>query len=82
MAEEKTVFGTAPDRKEILFTQGAIHMARGAAYGAALFFGVLILIWVISLVGSWLPEDSKNMPDPHNRGAIEAPLQGPGLSHA
>jgi hypothetical protein len=71
------VFGEHPDTKMIMVSQGAMLMARGAAYGAALFFGTLIFVWIVALVGTWLPEQSKQMPDPHNRGAIELPAETP-----
>ena len=72
----KTVFGETVTQKEVLLTQGAVLMGRGAAIGGAVFFGALIFVWLLTLVSSWLPPESKEMPDPNilQRGALEAPV--------
>jgi len=72
----KPIFGDAPTEREILAQQGASLMVRGAIYGAVVFFGLIIVILLIKLVGSWLPPESKEMPDPNInwRSAIEAPV--------
>jgi hypothetical protein len=46
--------------RSFVFTE----MLRGAMYGAVVFFGVLVLIGAISLVGQLLPEESKQAPGP------------------
>ncbi len=73
--DEKAIFGTELSSRARLFSQCANYMVQGAVWGGAVFFGTLIVVWVLVQVGKILPEDSKNMPDPINRGAIEVPLE-------
>ena len=70
-----TILGEAPDRKATLRNQGIWLMVKGAVIGGFIFFGTLIFVWVLYLIGLLLPEQSKLMPDPINRGAIEAPAE-------
>ncbi len=39
-------------------------MGKGALYGAVLFFGIGIFIWLLVLLGSILPPESKEAADP------------------
>lgn len=39
-------------------------MGKGAAMGAAIFVGVGVFIWLLILLGSVLPPDSKEAADP------------------
>jgi hypothetical protein len=41
------------------------QMLRGAFYAAILFFGVLVLIYAIYLLGLLLPPESKTAPSPY-----------------
>lgn len=73
MSDMKTPLGDAPDRQQVLFGQAAFLMAKGAGFGAALFFGIIIMVLLFKLVGTWLPDESREMPDPNilQRGSIE-----------
>jgi hypothetical protein len=42
----------------------AYLMGKGAAIGAAIFFGIGIFIWLLVLLGSVLPPESKEAADP------------------
>lgn len=77
MRDDHPVFRERLGKSEVIATQGAMLMARGAIIGAAIFFGLLIFIWVLTLISSWLPPQSKEMPDPNilQRGALEQPLE-------
>lgn len=39
-------------------------MGKGAMIGAAIFFGIGIFLWVLTLIGSILPPESKEASDP------------------
>jgi len=72
MAEQRRIFG---ERKEqSLYQEGAALMAKGAGYGAAVFFGVMFFIFILIAIGALLPPESKEAPDP-SLGAIEAPAE-------
>jgi Na+-transporting methylmalonyl-CoA/oxaloacetate decarboxylase gamma subunit len=72
MAEQRRIFG---DRKEpSLYQEGATLMAKGAGYGAIVFFGVMFFIFILVAIGALLPPESKEAPDP-SLGAIEAPAE-------
>ena len=42
-------------------------------YGAAVFFGVVVLIGAIALVGQLLPEESKQAPGPMPYSTLDQP---------
>jgi hypothetical protein len=72
MAEQRPIFG---DRKEpSLFQEGAQLMAKGALIGAAIAFIPVVFIWIFVAIGSLLPPESKEAPDP-SLGALEAPME-------
>jgi hypothetical protein len=71
----ENILGEVTDAKSALRNQGMWLMLKGAVLGGFIFFGTLIFVWVLYLVGLLLPEQSKQMPDPINRGAIEAPVE-------
>ncbi len=50
------------------------QMMTGAGWAALVFFGTMLVIWVIYLLGLLLPEDSRLTPDPMPRSSIEQPL--------
>ena len=39
-------------------------MGKGAMFGAVIFFGIGIFIWILTVIGSWLPPESKEAADP------------------
>jgi len=59
---DKYDLGTSDYFKQQMEVAGL--MLRGAAFGAALFFGIGIFFWVLWLIGSVLPPESKQAPDP------------------
>jgi hypothetical protein len=61
------------NRKQSLRSWILGEMMTGAGYAAIVAFGTLLLIWVISLVGLLLPEESRQTPDPMPRSSIEMP---------
>jgi len=73
MAEhQRPIFG---ERKEpSLFQEGAQLMGKGMLLGAAIVFIPVVFIWIWVAIGSLLPPESKEAPDP-SFGAIEAPLE-------
>jgi len=72
MAEQRPIFG---ERKEpSLFQEGAQLMAKGALIGAAIAFIPVVFIWIFVAIGSLLPPESKEAPDP-SLGAVEAPME-------
>ena len=73
MAEQtRPIFG---ERKEpSLYQEGAQLMAKGFAIGAAIAFIPVVFIWIFVAIGSLLPPESKEAPDP-SLGAIEAPAE-------
>jgi len=72
MAEQRPIFG---ERKQpSLYAEGAALMAKGAGYGAVVFFGIMFFIFILVAIGGLLPPESKEAPDP-SLGAIEAPLE-------
>jgi len=50
--------------KDLIRRDAAWHMAKGAAIGAAVFFGPILAIYVLYLVGLLLPVESREVPDP------------------
>jgi hypothetical protein len=68
----KSILGE--DEVPSLYTQGFRLMMRGAGYGAIIFFGGVFFIFVLVAIGSLLPPESKEAPDP-SLGAIEAPAE-------
>ena len=61
---QKAYYLTEGRPREAIRTFVFTEMLRGAMYGAAVFFGVLVLIGAIALVGQLLPEESKQAPGP------------------
>jgi len=51
-------------QRQRLFGEALILSLRGAAIGAAIFFGIGIFFWLIAVVGSLLPPESKEALDP------------------
>ena len=72
MAEHRSIFGERKDPS--LFQEGAQLMAKGALIGAAIAFIPVVFIWIFVAIGSLLPPESKEAPDP-SLGAIEAPAE-------
>ncbi|RDC74128.1 hypothetical protein DLJ49_05555 [Rhodovulum sp. 12E13] len=68
----RPIFGER--REPSLFQEGAMLMAKGAGYGAAVFFGAMAIIFILIAIGATLPPESKEAPDP-SFGAIEAPAE-------
>lgn len=54
----------------VLRQQGLGLMLRGAGYGALAFFGPVVVIWAIYLIGLLLPEESKLAPDPTPESSV------------
>jgi hypothetical protein len=50
------------------------EMMRGAGWGALAIAIVVVPMWVIYLLGLFLPEDSKNAPPPMPFSALVAPV--------
>ena len=73
MAEQRPIFGE-PKQEPSLFREGAMLMAKGAAVGAAIFFGAMFFVFVLIAIGNLLPPESKEAPDP-SFGAIETPAE-------
>lgn len=75
----RDIFGERDPRAR-LRAQGLAYMLTGAGYAAAVFAGALLFIGALVVLGRFLPEESKQAPDPLLRGerpAIEAPLEAP-----
>lgn len=71
----RDIFGERDPRSQ-LRAQGLAYMLSGAGWAAAVFFGALLLIGLLVLVGQLLPEESKQSPDPTPEStmiAVEAP---------
>lgn len=65
-------FGT-PSRRAHLSTWIGTEMLRGAGYGAAVVVGFGLILTVIWFVGTFLPEESKQSPDPNTWSSLELP---------
>ena len=78
---QKAYYLTEGRPREAIRTFVFTEMLRGAMYGAAVFFGVLVLIGAIALVGQLLPEESKQAPGPMPFSALGLP-PGPGIGQA
>lgn len=50
--------------KDIVFGDILMHLGKGAGLGAAIFFGPIIIIYIIYLIGTGLPPESRDTPDP------------------
>ena len=50
--------------KARLFADATILSLKGAGFGAMLFVGIGVMIWIIWLIGQVLPPESKERPDP------------------
>jgi hypothetical protein len=48
------------------------QMLKGAAYAGAFVIAISLVVWAIYLLGLFLPEESRQTPDP--MAAYEAPL--------
>ncbi len=73
MAEQRPIFGER-NKEPSLFQEGAQLMGKGMLIGAAIVFIPVVFIWIWVAIGSLLPPESKEAPDP-SFGAIEAPLE-------
>ncbi|PRY93281.1 intrinsic membrane protein PufX [Hasllibacter halocynthiae] len=70
MDEVTTPLGTGSARRSVLRQQGMGLMLRGALYGAIAFFGPILFIVGLWLVGQLLPEESKLAPDPTPESSV------------
>jgi len=62
------------ERTPSLYTWIFAQMAKGAGYGALVFFGIVFFIFIFVAIGSLLPPESKEAEDPTpNSAALEAP---------
>ena len=53
------------DERSNLRNQVGFLMLKGAGYGAAVFVGILIFMFITGGIGQLLPPESKQMPDPN-----------------
>jgi hypothetical protein len=60
-------------REEMLRSYILSKMLLGAGYAAVGFFGLLLFFWGLAFIGTLLPEESRQTPDPMPRSSIEAP---------
>jgi len=67
--------------REAIRTFVFTEMLRGAMFGATVFFGVLVLIGAIWLVGQLLPAESKQAPGPMPFSVLGLP-PGAGIGKA
>jgi hypothetical protein len=72
-AQDKQYFET--DRRGAIRNWVMSEMLRGGGYAAVVLIGIGLLLWVIYLVGLFLPEDSKNAPPPMPYSQLEAPSE-------
>lgn len=68
---ERPIFGEELTARQQLRNQGLIYMLQGAGYGALFFVAILVFMFALVGLSNLLPEASKEMPDPVNRGALE-----------
>ena len=58
-------------RKGQLTANVTFLMLKGAGYGAVVFFGLWIGIWVLAQLATLLPDERLETPDPVNRSSYE-----------
>jgi hypothetical protein len=61
------------DRRSAIRDYILLQMVKGGLYAAVVFFGILLLLGLINLVGQLLPEASKQTPPPMPYSQIVAP---------
>ncbi len=67
-------FGT-PSRRAHLTNWIGTEMLRGAGYAAAVVVGFGLILTVIWFVGTFLPEESKQSPDPNTWSTLVLPVE-------
>jgi Intrinsic membrane protein PufX len=66
-------FGT-PSRRAHITTWIGTEMLRGAGYGAAVVVGFGLVLTVIWFVGTFLPAESRETPDPNTWSSLVVPV--------
>jgi Intrinsic membrane protein PufX len=64
----------ASSRKTQLFNWITLQMLKGAGYAAAVVVGFGLVLTVIWAVGQFLPEESKQSPDPNTWSSLALPM--------
>ena len=62
-----------------MFADITMLMLKGGAYGALLFIGVGLFMYVFVLIGKFLPDESKDAGDPTPWSSYEAPADAADL---
>ncbi|MEL6294757.1 MAG: RC-LH1 core complex protein PufX [Pseudomonadota bacterium] len=67
---------TVEERRTFLLFDIAGQMARGVVVGGTVFFGPVLFIYAVYLLGTLLPEESKEAQDPTPDSFIAASQDG------
>ena len=69
-----------PNRRSAIRDYIFLQMMKGGLYAAVVFFGILLLIGLLYLVGELLPEESKLAPPPMPYSQIVVPGTAHGIA--